>query len=165
MMNLAEQWIDVPGFESRYQVSNFGRVRSYAKGKSPRILKALPDTKGYPQVALRKDGHSLRRRVHTLVLLAFVGERPAEMECRHLDGKPTNNVVSNLAYGTHSENELDQVRHGTHHNAKKIECKYGHEFTASNVFRKSNGGRGCITCRQIRDRKRYTATKSVLSHR
>ncbi len=64
----------------------------------------------------RKNGKRQRatRHVHTLMLTAFVGPRPANFECRHLDGNPTNNRLENLAWGTRSENQCDAVRHGTH---------------------------------------------------
>jgi hypothetical protein len=35
------------------------------------------------------------------------------MECRHLDGNPANNNLKNLKWGTHAENELDKIEHGT----------------------------------------------------
>ena len=35
------------------------------------------------------------------------------MECRHLDGNRLNNKANNLAWGTHSQNQMDKHRHGT----------------------------------------------------
>lgn len=35
------------------------------------------------------------------------------MECRHLDGDPSNNELANLKWGTASENQRDRARHGT----------------------------------------------------
>lgn len=35
------------------------------------------------------------------------------MECRHLDGDPTNNTVDNLCWGTRLENQRDRIEHGT----------------------------------------------------
>jgi len=51
--------------------------------------------------------------VHILVLETFVGLRPMGYECRHLDGTRINNHVTNLAWGTHSENQLDRRLHRT----------------------------------------------------
>lgn len=51
-------------------------------------------------------------RVHVLVLEAFDRPRPKGAVCRHLDGNPINNHLSNLAWGTHKENTEDRKRHG-----------------------------------------------------
>lgn len=60
----------------------------------------------YVQIAGKKRG------VHVLVLEAFCGPRPAGQVGRHLDGKPLNCRLDNLAYGTYAENEADKARHG-----------------------------------------------------
>lgn len=58
-------------------------------------------------------GRKATRFVHRLVLEAFVGPCPEGQQCRHLDGNPLNNQLSNLAWGTPRENHADSVRHGT----------------------------------------------------
>jgi HNH endonuclease len=58
-------------------------------------------------------GRTKYEYVHRLVLEAFVGPCPPESECRHIDGNPANNHLSNLAWGTRKENYADSVRHGT----------------------------------------------------
>lgn len=68
---------------------------------------------GHVSVHLHKNGKVKAFAVHRLVLEAFVGPRPEGMECRHLDGDPTNNRLENLRWGTHKENERDKIRHGT----------------------------------------------------
>lgn len=77
--------------------------------------KAAPDRDGYLGVSVRRPGHALpgRLRVHVAVLLAWVGQRPAGMEGRHLDGDLTNNAASNLAWSTHVVNVADKELHGT----------------------------------------------------
>ncbi len=87
-----------------------GRVgsRSYI-GVAWRRMRTPPGNHGYLTVCLR--GRVLT--VHRLVLLAFVGECPAGMECRHIDGDRLNSNLSNLAWGTHAENDADKRRHGT----------------------------------------------------
>ena len=54
------------------------------------------------------------KKVHTLVLLAFKGERPSqEYDGCHDDGNAENNYLSNLYWGTKQENAQDRLRHGT----------------------------------------------------
>jgi hypothetical protein len=50
--------------------------------------------------------------VHQLVLLAFRGPCPSGMECLHNDDVKNNNELTNLRYGTRSENNKDRVRTG-----------------------------------------------------
>lgn len=111
-----EVWLPVPNHDG-YEVSSFGRVRSYLISNSsrrravPKILKASL-THGYPCVQLK--GSLVRRQVHLYVLEAFVGSKPAWADsARHLDGNRTNNRVENLAWGTHEEQWRDKDRHGT----------------------------------------------------
>lgn len=107
-----EVWEDIPDCK-HYQVSNRGRVRSLARvirrnnGRQQtireRILKQSLDEWGYPMVRL----YGKTYKVHRLVAAAFIlGRKPGEV-IRHMDGNPKNNHVSNLAYGTTSENILD----------------------------------------------------------
>lgn len=58
-------------------------------------LKPTPNRDGYLFVKIR----GRNRRVHRLVLEAFVGPCPPGMECRHLDDDPRNNRLDNLAWG------------------------------------------------------------------
>lgn len=71
--------------------------------------------------------------IHTLVLEAFVGPRPEGAVCCHIDGDPTNNHVTNLRWGSYSDNNHDLVRHGTHFQASKTHCSKGHEYTSENT--------------------------------
>lgn len=52
------------------------------------------------------------RFVHRLVLEAFIGPCPPGLECRHIDGDPSNNWLDNLCWETHDENDADKKRHG-----------------------------------------------------
>lgn len=146
----AERWLPVVGYEGLYEVSDLGRVKSLGRQVTrrrikERMLKQPPDRSGYPHVNLWKDGKPESHYVHHLVLAAHVGPCPDGMERRHLDGDPGNSALSNLAYGTSSENNLDQVRHGRHPNASKTHCKWGHEFTPENTYT-SAGFRQCREC-------------------
>ncbi|MGD2065648.1 MAG: HNH endonuclease signature motif containing protein [Candidatus Bathyarchaeota archaeon] len=68
---------------------------------------------GHLDVQLYIQGKIIHKLVHRLVLETFVGPCPKGMECRHLDGNPSNNNLDNLKWGTKSENTYDAVRHGT----------------------------------------------------
>lgn len=153
MNNTPERWLPIPGYEDLYDISDHGRVRSWHPWRSepvPRLRSLYSRDSGHLGVALCKDGIQISAKVHQLVLLAFVGPRPCGMETRHLDGDCENNVLSNLVYGTKSENMLDSVQHGTHYRANnhKIHCKHGHPMDEANTYL-SNKRRHCRTCRRI----------------
>ena len=131
-----ENWKPIPNFPG-YDISDQGRVRSYWHIKIIRcaitgkitgteyVLEPFPNktlrpslTRNRPSVTLTINNRHFYRCVYRLVLEAFVGPRPAGMECRHLDGNPTNCFLKNLVWGTHSENMLDKTRHGTRHDSK-----------------------------------------------
>ena len=119
---MKEKWKNIPGYEGLYQVSIYGQIkRTVGRGcRKERILKQIlqhnKDTGhgNYWCVDLCKDGRVKRYKVHRLILETFVGTRPSLQETRHLDGNISNNHLSNLKYGTKSENTYDSVRHGTH---------------------------------------------------
>jgi hypothetical protein len=104
-----EVWKPIAGFADRYEVSSWGRVRSRARG-TPRILRPGPSNCGHLSVSL---GRRNTRMVHQLVTTTFIGPRPPGEEVRHLDGDPANNRLTNLCWGTRSDNIRDAVAHGT----------------------------------------------------
>ncbi len=123
----AERWLPVVGFEEAYQVSDLGRVRSLDRQRAyrcfgyegvrlfpGRLLGQRLDRHGYLVVALSLPGAKLRlRKVHILVLEAFSRPHVSGEQTRHLDGTRDNNRLSNLAWGTATENSDDRNRHGT----------------------------------------------------
>lgn len=110
-----EIWLDIPGYELKYQISNLGSVRSYyreqefiarwgvAKMRFPaKNLKISRTKTGYCYVALSSDGVQKKHLIHRLVLLAFVG--PSDLQVNHIDGKKDNNALGNIEYVTCLEN-------------------------------------------------------------
>lgn len=114
-----ERWVAVPSFEDCYEVSDLGRVRSVLRtdprGRHVlgRVLKAAPGHHGYSVIVLWANGKPRYSRVHWAVLTAFVGPCPPGLQCRHLDGDPSNNRIDNLEWGTPQQNQLDRADHGT----------------------------------------------------
>jgi hypothetical protein len=116
-------WRPVVGFEGLYSVSNLGDVRSEprtcatkAGGTRPVVaclLRPTLGTRGYPCVTLFINGKRHYKRVHLLVLEAFIGPQPAGTEGAHNDGNPLNCEAANLRWDTHQGNVADKERHGT----------------------------------------------------
>jgi hypothetical protein len=148
-----EKWLPVIGYEGLYEVSDLGRVRSFQRYRQGRLMKInVNKYSGYATVGLTRNGSVRLHTVHTLVLEAFDRQRPKGMECRHGNGDRSDAALTNLEWGTSSENNLDQVAHGTHNNARKDACKKGHEYTPENtyVYCKPDGSfkqRACKICR------------------
>jgi len=112
------EWRPVVGFDALYEVSRIGQVRSLARKTSTGMLggcEIKPDVtrNGYARVSLSKDGRVFRFSVHRLVLSSFCRLPIGNEEARHIDGDKLNNSISNLAWGSRSENAFDRVRHGT----------------------------------------------------
>lgn len=97
------EWTDIPG-ANRYRISNYGVI----VGPSGKVLRPMKSESGHLYVFIDRK----RRYVHRLVLETYCGDCPLGMECRHLDGNPSNNHISNLRWGTKRENVEDRERHG-----------------------------------------------------
>lgn len=110
---MSEKWKKIDGFE-RYEVSDQGRVKRIAhirRDKRGRIsmikeviLKQEIVHNGYLRVSLYRNGKLYHKRVASLVIEAFLGQRPSDKEVDHIDGDKTNNAIENLRYATHQEN-------------------------------------------------------------
>jgi hypothetical protein len=112
---LDEVWRDIPDYEGFYQVSNQGRIRSgdrfvcTEKGKyeilsKGKVLKLTLGTRGYLGLGLSKYGKCIKKTVHRLVALAFLGDYPDGCNVNHKDGNKLNNCIDNLEYCTFSQN-------------------------------------------------------------
>jgi hypothetical protein len=98
---MKEIWKDIPNYESEYQVSNLGRVKSLKFGKE-KVLNSNLISNGYCNVKLCKDGEKKDHTIHRLIMIAFVGE--SKLTVNHINGIKTDNRLENLEYCTQSEN-------------------------------------------------------------
>lgn len=162
-----EHWLPILGFEGSYEVSDLGRVRSVDReiktidGKivprKGKIIKPFLTANGYERVRLCLGSEKRERRfVHHIVAYAFLGPRPVGADIRHLNDVKTDNRVSNLLYGTRSQNLGDAVSNGKHYWSARSKCSYGHEYNADNTrFYERRPGhitRVCRVCKRDRDR-------------
>lgn len=81
-----------------YQVSNFGRVKSFKEyhGTSKRILKCQLDTHGYNYIILYKNKQQHIKKIHRLVFETFIRKLDENEDVHHLDTDRNNNKISNL---------------------------------------------------------------------
>lgn len=105
-----EQWITISEFP-KYEVSSHGRVRNRKTGRVLKPMWTGLKRKQYATVRFGK-GSSADRKVHHLVLEAFVGPRPPGGIARHLDDDATNNRADNLRWGSYGDNSADAVYNG-----------------------------------------------------
>lgn len=167
---MSEQWKPVVGFEGLYEVSDAGRVRGVDRETigsngarhvtKGRIIYAHKMPTGYWFVVLHRDNCREPRPIHQLVLKAFVGPRPLDMQGCHNNGDRDDNRLSNLRWDTASANTRDQVLHGTHNIARKTHCHRGHPFSPENTQTNNRGDRVCRECRKLR-RARYAADEKA----
>jgi len=108
---LSEIWKYIKGYGRRYQVSNYGHVRSYSTGKV-RILSPGRTYSGGLAVSLSINYKSATFQVHQLVAQAFIPNPLNKKEVNHKDFDRTNNNVNNLEWATRQENMDHAVRNG-----------------------------------------------------
>lgn len=108
---MEEIWKDIPGYETLYQVSNFGRVKAlskivtYSDGRNrhyeERILVETYDGGDYPKITLTSLDKSHKQfHIHRLVALVFVDNPNQEAfnVVNHKDENKKNNHCTNLEW-------------------------------------------------------------------
>ncbi len=114
------EYRDIPGHPG-YRAGSDGSIWSSKIRTHPRLpwsngskWKRIKTDKcnGYLRVRPSVNGKKKAVFVHQLVLLTFVGPCPNGMETLHYDDCRSNNNLSNLRYGTRSDNISDKVRNG-----------------------------------------------------
>ena len=108
-----EEWHDVICYEGDYQVSNYGRIKSF-KNNRVLIMKMIYTKDGYLEACLRKNGVRKRKGIHTLVARAFLPNPENKPVVHHRDRNRANNRVENLEWVTHSENIMHAVKDGSY---------------------------------------------------
>ena len=102
MVMKKEIWKPVAGYEGRYEVSNFGRVKSlnYMRTGKEKILRLQNGAHNYQIVCLTKDGKERMHYIHRLVAEAFIPNPENLPQINHIDENRFNNCVENLEWCT-----------------------------------------------------------------
>lgn len=113
---MKEIWKDIEGFDGEYQISNYGRVKSF-KCKNgllnPRLCGLYYAVCLYDKNLKRKNYY-----IHILVSQAFVLNPENKPNVNHIDGIKSNNFSENLEWCTKSEN----IKHAYKLGLKKAPC-------------------------------------------
>lgn len=110
------EWRSIKGYQSQYEVSNNGLVKSLRRIVNcstvkfkrerivkERILKQCIDRYGYSTVGLNDGNGNIKWfKVHRLVAMSFIGE--SNLTVNHKDLNKQNNNVDNLEYMSIKDN-------------------------------------------------------------
>jgi hypothetical protein len=132
-MKKNEIWIPIPDYEGLYEISNQGNIRSLDRSMTDsmgrlrkfqgRNRKILLRPNGYPFIKLSKQGEERQFSVHHLVMMAFIGQRPANWDTHHKNGISHDNRLKNLQYITkkdHAKTKRPTGRKGEFHSRAKL---------------------------------------------
>lgn len=110
---MCEMWAKIGGFNGEYEISSYGRVRSYkiehnryhtGVQKRPHLLKTRKDKRGYIHIFLNKNGKCVNYLIHRLVAQAFLPNPNNYPQVNHKDENKSNNKVENLEWCTKKYN-------------------------------------------------------------
>lgn len=133
-----EIWRVIPDTNERYQVSNYGRIKSFAYNKEDGQILNCFVINGFKQVQINTRKSKRKYYVHKLVAQIWI-PKPSDKHnfVTHLDGNLRNNHISNLEWHTresltekHREitklNKKDSKRTNVIRNSKLTESDIRH---------------------------------------
>ena len=172
---MGEKWIDIPGYEGWYQVSNCGNVRSvdrvieqWSRYGHPiqrkikgRLVTPTDNGYGYQIVGLRRNQERENKYVHRLVAEAFIENAANLPEVNHKDYDKTNNKVSNLEWVSRLDNIGHSIPHmrGPRKGARLPKTGYKYISMEEGKYRL------CIHLHGIRFDRRYDTLQEALERR
>jgi hypothetical protein len=95
-----EEWREMPGTNGQYQISNYGRVKSFFYSKEGKILKQGL-INNFPAISLKINKKNIRFFVHKLVAENWLPKPDFDPDhVIHLDWNTKNNHYGNLEWAS-----------------------------------------------------------------
>jgi len=143
-----EIWMPLLRFNSEYEISNLGRLKSICRTKKGRtyptkIKKTRVDKNGYIYSQVCVNNKPVMVRLHRLVAEAFFENYENKPMVNHKNGIVWDNRVENLEWVTHIENTIHAIK--------------------NRLTRKIGGVEKTLTERQVMSIFKSTLTTSKLS--
>jgi len=116
-----EIWKDIEGYNGDYQVSNYGRIKSFKKyrGTDENILSQIKNNTGYLRIKLYKNGEGEPKLIHDLLFETFNNYKLKEDEViHHINENKLDNTFDNLQ-------KMADFEHKSFHNSGKNNPNYG----------------------------------------
>jgi hypothetical protein len=128
-----ETWKDIPLFEEVYQISNYGRLKSFKNHPAGKILSNKNKNGWYFTVNLSYQDIRITTRIHLLVAKMFVSEKPLKnAEVHHIDGNKQNNYYENIIWIDPKSHH--KITHLENPNCIKALIKYNQEIRPNPII-------------------------------
>ena len=108
---MIEIWKPIKNYEGKYEISNFGRVKSLQRwsktkfyNREKMLTPYINKRNGYAYIYLTKDNKGKNVRIHRLVAEHFIDNPNNYQDINHKDCNRANNRVDNLEWCTRSYN-------------------------------------------------------------
>lgn len=118
-----EEWRELTFTDKKYEISNYGRIKSYCYDKLKGRIVKPGNIKGFYNVSLRVKGKKKSYLVHKLTAEYFLPkENDEQTVVIHLDWNKQNNHFSNLQWVTREESykRMHQVLQDARKKAGKV---------------------------------------------